>query len=295
MSTRDNLLDELPINNARQITASTLQDVVNSAVMPEDLIAGSNITIDKSALPAITISVSGGGNGGGSMPTLATVATTGNYTDLENIPDFATVAMTGNYTDLTNTPTIPDLSTLATVATTGSYSDLSNTPELATVANTGNYSDINGTPTLATVATSGNYADLNNAPWGQDSNGVLSPSDSNFVYLGNPQNPEGYPLNVGVSGGGAISTEGQIIASAGGYTAALLDNAGGSVFSDDFHSVRLCSENNAIEIDVNGKPVVLIGVYPDDGIIFPNLPTSDPATQGALWVDNLNYLRVSAG
>ena len=38
---------------------------------------------------------------------LATVATSGDYTDLSNIPNLATVATTGDYGDLTNKPTIP--------------------------------------------------------------------------------------------------------------------------------------------------------------------------------------------
>jgi len=91
-------------------------------------------------------------------PTLATVATTGAYSDLSGTPSLATVATTGAYSDLTGTPT------LATVATTGAYSDLSGTPSLATVATTGAYSDLTGTPTLATVATTGAYSDLTGTP-----------------------------------------------------------------------------------------------------------------------------------
>jgi hypothetical protein len=58
----------------------------------------------------------------------------------------ASVATSGAYSDLSGTPT------LATVATTGAYSDLSGTPTLATVATTGAYSDLSGTPTLGTAA-----------------------------------------------------------------------------------------------------------------------------------------------
>ena len=63
-----------------------------------------------------------------------------------DISGLATVASTGAYSDLTGAPT------LATVATTGAYSDLSGTPSLATVATTGAYSDLTGTPTLGTAA-----------------------------------------------------------------------------------------------------------------------------------------------
>ena len=89
---------------------------------------------------------------------LATVATSGAYSDLSGTPTLATVATTGAYSDLSGTPT------LATVATTGAYSDLSGTPTLATVATTGAYSDLSGTPTLATVATTGAYSDLSGTP-----------------------------------------------------------------------------------------------------------------------------------
>ena len=40
-------------------------------------------------------------------PNLATVATTGDYNDLNNKPDLSTVATTGSYNDLTDKPTIP--------------------------------------------------------------------------------------------------------------------------------------------------------------------------------------------
>jgi len=40
-------------------------------------------------------------------PTLATVATSGAYSDLSGTPSLATVATSGSYTDLTNQPTIP--------------------------------------------------------------------------------------------------------------------------------------------------------------------------------------------
>ena len=62
-------------------------------------------------------------------PSLAAVATSGDYDDLTNKPTLATVATSGSYNDLTNKPTY------ATVATTGSYNDLSNKPTIPTVNN----------------------------------------------------------------------------------------------------------------------------------------------------------------
>jgi len=92
-------------------------------------------------------------------PTLATVATSGDYGDLLNQPTLVV-----NFGDLgdaatADLPTVngplatalglkANASSLATVATTGAYSDLSGTPTLATVATSGAYSDLSGTPTI---------------------------------------------------------------------------------------------------------------------------------------------------
>lgn len=59
----------------------------------------------------------------------------------------ATVATSGAYSDLSGAPT------LATVATSGSYNDLSNKPALKTVATSGSYNDLTDKPTIPTVPT----------------------------------------------------------------------------------------------------------------------------------------------
>jgi hypothetical protein len=85
---------------------------------------------------------------------LAKVATTGNFSDLNGGPDLtgyakkselAKVASTGQYGDLQGAPT------LAKVATTGSYGDLANLPVLADVAKSGSYADLKNLPVLAKV------------------------------------------------------------------------------------------------------------------------------------------------
>lgn len=104
---------------------------------------------------------------------LATVATTGAYSDLSGTPDLSVYATTSDLTTglATKQDTINDLATirsgaaagatavqpgdLATVATTGAYGDLSGTPDLSIYAQTSS---------LATVATTGDYADLFNTP-----------------------------------------------------------------------------------------------------------------------------------
>ena len=76
---------------------------------------------------------------------LATVATTGAYSDLSGTPNLATVATSGQYSDLTGKPTIPTATSqltndsgfltsgsFAQVAFSGSYNDLSNKPTIPT-------------------------------------------------------------------------------------------------------------------------------------------------------------------
>ena len=78
---------------------------------------------------------------------LATVATTGAYSDITGTPSLATVATTGAYADVTGTPT------LATVATSGSYTDLSNQPtSFADLTITGNLV-VQGTKTELSTTT----------------------------------------------------------------------------------------------------------------------------------------------
>ena len=61
----------------------------------------------------------------------------------------ATVATSGSYSDLTGTPV------LEAVATSGSYNDLTDTPTLAAVATSGSYSDLTGDITASTTITLG--------------------------------------------------------------------------------------------------------------------------------------------
>lgn len=125
---------------------------------------------------------------------LASVATTGSYTDLSNRPTFAPVAQTGNYIDLTNRPVLSAIAisgkysdltgspVLASVATSGNYGDLLGSPVLSVVATSGKYSDLTDSPVLASVATSGNYGDLNGIPTPIMGNG--SPGTTTALYIG---------------------------------------------------------------------------------------------------------------
>ena len=79
---------------------------------------------------------------------LATVATSGAYSDLSGTPSLATVATTGAYSDLSGTPS------LATVATTGAYSDLTGAPDVPVLEN--NF--VTTTSTAAAISENGHYA-----------------------------------------------------------------------------------------------------------------------------------------
>ena len=121
-------------------------------------------------------------------PSLATVATTGAYSDLSGTPSLATVATSGSYTDLSDKPSIPaaqvnsdwnavsgvaqilNKPSLATVATSGSYTDLSDKPSIPDAQVNADWNAVSGVaqilnkPSLATVATSGAYSDLSGTP-----------------------------------------------------------------------------------------------------------------------------------
>ena len=98
---------------------------------------------------------------------LATVATTGAYSDLTGTPSLATVATSGSYADLSNKPDLSiyaQSANLATVATSGSYNDLSDKPTIPTV------------PTMTVL-----YTDSTTTVAGKDV--VLSDSADNYDYL----------------------------------------------------------------------------------------------------------------
>ena len=111
---------------------------------------------------------------------LASVATSGDYTDLSNTPDLSIYAETADlkdcayldedelsiaYSQITGTPDLSDMATQTWVGQQGyltgvSWNDVSGKPTFATVATTGDYNDLLNKPTLF----SGSYNDLTNKP-----------------------------------------------------------------------------------------------------------------------------------
>lgn len=129
--------------------------------------AGVGIVIDPTTN---TISATGQATGGAWGTITGDIA---DQTDLQEefgeytkTADLATVATSGSYSDLSNTPTIPaaQIQSNWTQTDTSSKDFIKNKPTLATVATSGSYNDLSDKPTLANVATSGSYVDLSNKP-----------------------------------------------------------------------------------------------------------------------------------
>ena len=132
------------------------------------------------------------------------------------VGNLATVATSGLYSDLSGSPT------LATVATSGAYSDLSGTPSLATVATSGAYSDLTGTPTIPSAiggATGVHFNDNVKVTFGD-------PSSADFEIYHN-----GSQTIVDDKGTGSLEFRSNAfsVASAGGTASMLIAQDGGSV------------------------------------------------------------------
>jgi hypothetical protein len=100
------------------------------------------------------------------------------------IAGLATVATTGSYTDLSNTPDLSgfvETSDLATVATTGSYTDLSNTPAIP-VNSDFSFVGLNDTPD-SYVNSSGKYVVVNSAGDGLEFIAGQPPAVNNQVFF----------------------------------------------------------------------------------------------------------------
>lgn len=213
------------------------------------------------------------------------------YTPSDGSGGLATVASTGQYSDLLNIPTF------ATVATTGAYADLSGTPALATVATSGAYSDLSGRPVLATVATSGSYNDLTNKPTitnGTVTSVAAAAGSSKITISGSPITTNGTitfdvqesSLNIanmtgtlGVGRGGtgltSLGTAGQSIrvnTTGDGYE--FYTPSSGSGGSGTVTSVALVAGSN--KLVVNNSPITTSGTLVVD-ILEGNLNVSNMA------------------
>lgn len=105
-------------------------------------------------------------------PSLAAVATSGNYNDLNNKPSIPAPQVNSDWNASSGIARILNKPNLALVATSGSYNDLTDKPSAPEIPDqvnadwnaTSGVSQILNKPNLATVATSGQYNDLEGKP-----------------------------------------------------------------------------------------------------------------------------------
>lgn len=216
-------------------------------------------------------------------PFLATVATTGDYSDLIGSPvslsafsndlqafpasnvSFNTITAS-SYSNLTwqminDKPTLFDWN----------YNSLSNLPSLATIATTGAYSNLIGAPSLCNVATTASYTDLRNRP-----------SLASIAYIGSNtwSNLDEKPIFANVA-----------------YSASYMDLAGRpthlSSFSNDltnFTSITTSgSVNVATDLTVNGNFTISNSFTVDGGaVVTGTLKTSNLTT-----LDNVSVMNIA--
>ena len=135
----DNYADLVNKPSINNVTLSGNKTTADLGII-EDIVQGSNITIDKTDPLNPVISTQGqvnadwNSNSGLSQilnkPTLSTVATTGNYNDLSNKPTIPAAQVNSDWNSNSGVSQILNKPTLATVATSGSYNDLSNKPTI---------------------------------------------------------------------------------------------------------------------------------------------------------------------
>lgn len=105
-------------------------------------------------------------------PSLAAVATSGNYNDLNNKPSIPASQVNSDWNASSGIARILNKPNLAPVATSGSYNDLTDKPSAPEIPDqvnadwnaTSGVAQILNKPNLATVATSGQYNDLEGKP-----------------------------------------------------------------------------------------------------------------------------------
>lgn len=139
-----------PVNLSQfnnDLTPTTMDVVVNSDQTNVTItVHNSNGTTSQYNIPL--------SSGSGSLSQLPANWTETNTTSVQyilNKPTLATVATTGSYTDLTNTPSIPSAQVNSDWNAVSGIAQILNKPALAAVATTGSYSDLTGTPSIPVI------------------------------------------------------------------------------------------------------------------------------------------------
>ena len=114
-----------------------------------------NDLIDKPTIPDAQVNSDWNATSGKAeilnKPNLSAVATSGNYSDLNNKPNLAAVATSGSYNDLSDKPSIPAEQVNSDWNAASGKAQILNKPNLASVATSGSYNDLSDKPTIPTV------------------------------------------------------------------------------------------------------------------------------------------------
>lgn len=210
---------------------------------------------------------------------LATVATSGLYSDLSGTPSLATVATSGSYADLTGKPNLAVYATtasLANVATSGSYNDLIDKPILAAYLNltgdsgSGNVALLNDTvdfvglgPIVTSIARVGNIVSVSsNVSYATTATiGVASFSSANFdVTAGAVSLKAGGITNASLANsnvtiGSTTVNLGTTVTAFAGLTSFQIGNI--KIYSDN--QITTQETNGNINLRANGTGVIDVG------------------------------------
>lgn len=198
-------------------TLSGLDDVtLDSVVNGEVLVYASGDWINRTLAEA-GIAAASHGHTAGDISGLATVATSGSYSDLSDQPSL----FSGSYDDLTDKPTLfsgsyDDLSDKPTLFS-GAYADLTGKPTLGTAAdnNEGDFAAAAHTHTEADITDLGNYSEVGH-----------SHTESDITDLGSYANISGTPADTYIAvWTGADTIEGLSNLRWDGATLALTDTS----------------------------------------------------------------------
>ena len=211
--------------------------------------------------------------------------------------DLATVATSGSYTDLTNKPTIPTVdSALSSTSTNAIQNKVVNTA-LAGKANathTHTSGDITG---LATVATSGMYNDLTGTPGvaTADTLGLVKP-DGNTITV----TEDGTISATGGSGSGSgFDFEGTKAEFAAAVAAGTITEDSVSLITDDVSGDNVATKAELQAVDISKADTALSNVLANiDYVVESKFPTTDDPSWYRVyksgWVEQGGYWKPSS-
>lgn len=191
---------------------------------------------------------------------LATVATSGAYSDLSGKPSIPSAQVQTDWNATTGTGVLLNKPSLSAVATSGSYTDLSSKPTIPSPQVNSDWSAGSGIaqilnkPSLATVATTGSYSDLSGKPTipAAQVNSDWNSSSGVSQILNKPSIPSitrtTSTLSLSLVGGGATGT--QISASKDSTVRLNVSTSTTSTIggpSTSLVTLKICSTNNATE------------------------------------------------